>query len=276
MKPLKLNILLSTFNDRIFQVKNVILEHRNDVSYIISHQYTENAYKQIPDELIREDIFISQIPGIGVTKSRNNALQLADGDIGLFSDDDVTYVDEYFDTIIRYFTVNKMLDIALFKIRTPDGFPEYKKYPEQPLKLSQLPFSVGTIEIAFNIDTVKKSSILFDERFGAGQPLLIGSDESIFVLDGINKGLNTWFYPEYVVIHPYESTIKLITVYDKRRVSVAGAFDARINGWLAIPKAFLGTVKMIPHLIRNKKNPFVYFFERISAAVYILFTKSNS
>lgn len=254
----------------------MILDYRKDVSYIISHQYTEDKYKQIPDELNREDVFISQIQGIGVTKSRNNALQLADGDIGLFSDDDVIYVDEYFDTVIRHFTANEMLDIALFKIKTPDGFPEYKKYPEQPLKLSKLPFSVGTIEIAFNIDRIKKSKILFDERFGAGQQLLIGSDESIFVHDGINKGLNIWFYPEYVVIHSYESTIDLVAKYDKRRVSVTGAFDARVNGWLAIPKAVLGTVKMIPDLIRNKKNPCVYFFERIRATIYILFTKSNS
>ena len=273
---IKLNILISTLNERIFQVKNVILDYRKDVSYIVSHQYTDEKFKQIPIELIREDIIVSQISGIGVTKSRNNALRLADGDIGLFSDDDVTYVNDYFDTVIRHFSANEMLDIALFKIKTPEGFPEYKTYPTQPLKLSKLPFSVGTIEIAFNIDKLKKSKIFFDERFGAGQPLLIGSDESIFVLDGIKKGLNTWFYPEYIVIHPFESTVNQFESYDKRIVSVTGAFDARTNGWISIPKALLGTIKMIPDLIKNKKNPFVYFFERISAAIFILFTKSNS
>lgn len=253
----------------------MILKYRKDVSYIISHQYTEEKYKQIPIELIREDVLISQIPGFGVTKSRNNALRLADGDVGLFSDDDVTYVDEYFDIVIRYFADNERLDIAIFKIKTQEGFPEYKEYPSHPFKIDKLPFSIGTIEIAFNIDKVKKSKILFDERFGAGQPLLIGSDESIFVIDGIKKGLNTWFYPEYVVIHPYESTVKQFAKYDKRRVSVAGAFDARTNGWIAIPKALFGTFKIVPDLIRNKKNPFIYLYERISAALLILFTKPN-
>lgn len=273
-KP-QLNILLSTFNDRIFQVKNVILDFREDVNYIVSHQYTEEKYKVIPEELIRKDITISQIPGFGVTKSRNNCIRLADGDIGLFSDDDVTYTNEYFDTIIRCFTTNELLDLALFKINTPDGFPEYKKYPEQTLKLQKLPFSVGTIEIAFKVESLKKSKVLFDERFGAGQPLLIGSDESIFVLDCIKKGLNVWFYPEYIVNHPLESTVKRLTKYDKRRVSVGGAFDARINGWYSIPKIFIGTVKISPDLLKNKKNPFIYFKERISAAIYILTTKPN-
>lgn len=273
MKPNpQLNVLISTFNDRIFHVKNVILDYREDVSYIVSHQYTGEKYKIIPEELSRKDIAISQIPGFGVTKSRNNAIRLANGDVGLFSDDDVTYTNEYFDTIIQSFIKNELLDLALFKINTPDSFPEYKRYPEQPLKLQKLPFSVGTIEIAFKIESIKKSKLLFDERFGAGQPLLIGSDESIFVLDCITKGLNVWFYPEYIVNHPFESTVKGLTKYDKRRVSVSGAFDARINGWFSILKAFPGTFKILPDLIKNKKNPFIYLKERLSASIYILFT----
>lgn len=268
-----LSVLISTIDSGIDKIKGVLLPYRPDVKYIVSHQFTEEKFKIIPIELKRDDVIVSQIPGKGVTKSRNNAIRLADGDIGLFSDDDVTYTNEYLDFVIKAFTENPDLDVAIFKIKTPEGEPEYKKYPELALKLEKLPFSIGTIEIAFRVEKIKKKHLWFDERFGAGQPLLIGSDESIFVLDCIKAGLNVWFYPIYVVNHPYESTSKLIPRFHKKKVSVGGAFDARMNGWISIPKAFGATLKIIPDLLRNRKNPFVYLFQRVQAASYILLTK---
>lgn len=272
---MKLDILISTIDQGIDKVNNVLLPFRKDVKYIVSHQYQNERYKYIPKELRREDVTVSQIPGRGVTKSRNHAIRLATGDIGLFADDDVTYTNDYFDVIIETFRLNQNLDLALFKIKAPEGFPEYKKYPNDEMKINKLPFSVGTIEITFKINSIKSEKLFFDERFGAGQPLLIGSDESIFVLDCIRRNLEVRFYPKYVVEHPYESTIKTIKKYDKRRVSVTGAYDARINGLKAIPKALAGTLKILPDLIRNKKSPFIYLTERLSAAIYILKTNKK-
>ena len=211
------------------------------------------------------------MPGKGVTKSRNNAIRLAEGDVGLFSDDDVTYKNEYFDNVINAFTEKPSLDVAIFKIKTPEGEPEYKNYQELAYRLEK-PFSVGTIQIAFRREKIQKKKLFFDERFGAGQPLIIGSDEKIFIYDCIKAGLNVWFYPEYIVCHPFLSTVKEIPRFHKTKVSVAGAVDARINGWKSIPKALGGTIKLIPDLLREKKNPIVYFFQRITAALYILTT----
>lgn len=270
-----LNILISTIDNRIEQVKNVLLEYRDDVQYIISHQYSNEKYKNFPHELVRNDVLISQIPGKGVARSRNNAISVATGDIGLFSDDDVIYTYDDFDSVLNIFAKDPSLDVVVFKIKTPPEKPEYKKYPKYPVKLVSLPFSVGTIEIAFKVKEIQKNEILFDERFGAGNSLLIGSDENIFILDCIKNGLNVWFYPIYIVQHPYESTIKTISKYDKRRISVAGAYDTRVNGWISIPKAFTDTIRIFPDLIRNKKNPIIYLLQRLAASFYILFTKSK-
>lgn len=271
-----LNILISTLNDGISRARNVILDTRTDVSYVISHQYTSQQYKTIPAELRRSDITISQIPGCGVTKSRNNAIRLASGEIGLFSDDDVSYTNRYLDDIINTFHANENLDVAIFKIETPVGCPEYKVYPKTAFELNRVPFSVGTIEIAFKIDRVRKAEVFFDERFGAGQPLLIGSDESIFISDCIAEHLNVWFYPKYVVNHPFESTAKSMGKYDRQRVCVSGAYDARLNGWISIPKAVGLALHHLPDLVRHKKNPFVYLKDRMWAAFYILCTKRHN
>ena len=271
---MKINILISTINDGIERVQNVLLSPRDDVNYIISHQYTDESYKYIPHYLDRPDITISHLKGSGVTKSRNNAIELAEGDIGIFSDDDVTYRHSDINVVKKTFLNNKQVDVAIFKIRTPAGEPEYKAFPQKVLEYDRAP-NVGTVQIAFNIARIKENAIRFDERFGAGQPLLIGSDERLFLHDCINSGLKVFFFPEYIVEHPYESTSKGISKYDIRKVWITGGIDCRMNGPIAILKAFGGTFKIIPDLLKHRVNPLKYFYHRISAVIYILKTSKG-
>lgn len=270
-----ISILISTIDERIENVKDVLLSPRDDVEYIISHQYTSEVFRKIPSELKRSDVTISSIKGKGVTRSRNNALRLATGDIGLFSDDDVTYRQDYIDLLKKTFWTNPDIDIALFKIKTGPGEPEYKKYPDHQVRLNKILFSVSTVEIAFNISRMRESPIYFDERFGAGQELLIGSEETIFIEDCIAHGFSVVFVPEYIVEHPYFSTIKSIPKFAKSRNWITGAYDCRTNGKIALLKAFLGTIKLLPELLKNKVNPLTYFYHRLSAAIYILRTNNK-
>lgn len=268
---LKINILISTIDDGINRLDNVLLPYQEHISYIVSHQYTDDKFRTTPEFLERDDVTMSHIPGKGVTRSRNNAIKLAGGDVGLFADDDVTYRREYFEMLKKIFEENPDVDVALFKIKTGPGEPEYKKYPDDIVTYQRAP-SVGTVEMAIRIDRVKEKRILFDERFGAGQPLLIGSDETLFAQDCINAGLTVRFFPEYIVEHPYESTVNSIPKYDKRRIWVTGGLDCRRHGAIALIKAFFGTFKILPDLIKNRVNPFTYFYHRISAVIYILRT----
>jgi hypothetical protein len=270
----QINILISTIDEGINKLNKVILDPKENVKYIVSHQFTDEKFRETPAFLKRNDIWVSQIPGKGVTKSRNNAIRLADGDIGLFADDDVTYRDNYFNTLNRVFEENPDLDVALFKIKTGQGEPDYKSYPNEIVIYEKAP-SVGTVEMGFRIKKIKENDIYFDERFGAGQELLIGADESIFVQDCINAGLSVIFFPEYIVEHPYESTSKNISKYDKRKIWVTGGYDCRNNGSIALVKAFWGTLKILPDLLKHKMNPFMYFYHRFSAVIYILKTNSK-
>lgn len=271
---MKVNILISTIDEGITKVEGVVLDPRDDVSYIVSHQYTAAKYKFIPDALQRDDIRISQIKGAGVTKSRNNAIRLADGDIGLFADDDVKYLNTDIDTVKKMFKDHQQADVGIFKIRTPAGEPEYKSYPGK-IKEYQKASAVGTIQIAFRIDKVREKNIFFDERFGVGEVLLIGNEEQLFLHDCINSGLRVFFFPEYIVEHPSESTIKKLPKYDPRKIRLTGGLDCRINGPIALFKALLGTVKIMPNLLRHKVNPLVYFYHRISAVIYVLRTNKE-
>lgn len=269
---LTLEILISTIDQGIEKIKEVILPERHDVKYIISHQYRDIRFKTIPNELVRGDIIISQSKGQGLTKSRNNAINLATGDICIIADDDVRYTYKYFDTIINTFENNEV-DVACLKIFTGNNQPEYKNYPVTEKEITSLvDYSPSSIEITFKLDKVKHEEIFFDERFGMGS-WLNGGGENLFIYDAIKKGLKVKFFPFYIVQHPYESTIKSFGKYAQRRVRVGGALDARLNGKIAVIKAFAVTLKILPDLIRHRKNLFVYLDERLSGTFYILNSK---
>ena len=47
-----LNILISTIDSGINKIPEILLPYRNDVKYIVSHQYQDKKFLQIPKELI--------------------------------------------------------------------------------------------------------------------------------------------------------------------------------------------------------------------------------
>lgn len=267
-----LNILISTIDSGIKKIPDILLPYREDVKYIVSHQYRDEKYLQIPNELMRDDVLVSQIPGQGLTKSRNNAIRLATGDICVIADDDVRYTNVYLDKILHIYE-NNQIDVACFKIDTGIGNPNYKKYPDAEVMINSIyTHNPSSIEITFLLKVILEKEILFDQRFGIGSSLA-GGEESLFIYDAVSKDTIVKFFPYYIVKHPFESTIKTFSKYHQRRVRVVGAVDARKNGYISILKAFVGTLKLLPDLLKHKKNPFIYFYERFSGSIYIL--KSN-
>jgi glycosyltransferase involved in cell wall biosynthesis len=268
-----LTILISTINAGIKKVSNVLLPGRDDVKYIVIQQYTDNVYRMIPVELIRDDVNVFQIYGKGLTRSRNYGIFQASGDIALIADDDVTYTNEYFDLIIETFQ-RECPDIALFKIKTIQDEGEYKDYPPFTYQLSLDNFhSLSSIEIAFNINKIR-NNIKFDERFGLGT-FLIGGEEMFFVTDAIKKGLKVKYYPFYVVNHHQESTIRKYPEFHIQRVKVAGATYARKYGWLAIPRIFIRILILLPELLKSCRSPIVFLYQMYLGCFYILFNKNK-
>jgi len=256
------NVLISTIDDGIEKIFDLLLTKREDVFYTISHQYTDKRYNYLPEKLKRTDVFVSHIPGRGLAKSRNNALRLASGDICLIADDDVRYEQDSFDIIKKTFA-SREIDVGCFMINTGEVGRPYKKYPATKVKLKNVKqFSPSSIEIAFKLTSILKNGVEFDERFGLGTNLP-GGEDKIFINDCIQKRLNVYFFPAFIVLHPYISTTRKLPKYDRNRIIVSGAIDARINGKLAYLKAIAKTVKLSLDLLHHKKNPFQYLHEKL-------------
>jgi glycosyltransferase involved in cell wall biosynthesis len=268
---MKLSILISTIDDGINNISSILLQERGDVEYIVSHQYTDLIYCDIPDALIRSDVQVSQISGKGLSRSRNNAIKHATGEIGIIADDDVRYEPEYFDTVIQQYK-NNQFDVICFKIKTPDGQPVYKSYPKECCRIIDfMDYTPSSIEITFRLNEIKSHEIQFDERFGLGAKFT-GGEESIFINDCLYEKLKVYFIPEYIVQHDFERTNSKISTYDPLRLEKGAAVRCRINGISEIIKIILRPILNIKKLVRNNVNPLRLFYHQIKSVLYILLT----
>lgn len=245
---MKLNVLISTCDEGIFRVPAVLSTPREDVSYIISMQYSNEVFlQQIPAELYRrKDVSILPLDGLGLCRNRNNALRYATGDIAIIADDDVRYCDSYFDTIIETFENDKELDIAQFKIKSLDG-GFIKSYPDFSYTYPDVPYGmyITSPEIAIRISTTKRH-IYFDERFGLGSSHFICGEEEVLFADAHRQGFTIKYIPQYAVEAPSNST-GTRTYTDKRVMMAKGAVNYYLHkstAWLRMFKfALLGSIK---------------------------------
>ena len=226
---MKLDILISTANDGIYDVKQLLLSPQKNIKYIISHQIYDG--KRYDIQFTRKDVIYKKSYTKGLAKNRNLALSMATGDIFLISDDDVSYKKEWFPYIFKAFKTNPEAAIITFQMRSNPGESEYKIYPNTPFYHDiRTIFSVSSIEIAFRPEIMKQVGLKFDENFGIGSIFYIG-EENIFLMDALKKGFNIIFQPYYVAQHPYR-TPRLPT--SEGEIRTLGALFYRIFGLLCV------------------------------------------
>lgn len=184
----------------------------------------------------------------GSSKSRNKALENATGDICLISDDDVSYLPNYENTVLEAFNNNPDADIITFQIQTPDGEKFKNNYiMEERWHSKNSILKCASIEIAFKLNKVLANDIKFDEEFGLGSKYRV-HDEIIFLMDAIKKGLKIRYIPEPIVIHPKESSG---TNFNDHLITSKGAAFIRLYGLIGLFYNIIFSIKKFSSY-RNK------------------------
>lgn len=128
----------------------------------------------------------------GVGLNRNNALMRATGDICLFADDDMVYVDNYVDLIEKAFLDHPDADIIAFnlieKIPTRYVIKEFKR-----IRFYNF-LTYGTARIAVRLNKVRENGISFNLCFGGGTNHCHGED-NIFISDCLKNGMKMYAVP---------------------------------------------------------------------------------
>jgi len=223
-----LTIMISTLNEGIYKLQKMTGFIDERIAYLVVHQYTDDRL-EIPDFLIREDIQVIQVRDKGLSKSRNIAFEQCKTPYGLIADDDLAYIDGSLLQVLDILETNTDLGFATFKIRTKDGEPDYKEYPDEKYKIDPPQHWFTSSEILVNVEQLREKDISMDVRFGLGT-LLERGEEDILVHDMIEKEMRGWFYPLFLYEVPFESSGRR-----KRKVLKELFFRGAFNRRMGIP-----------------------------------------
>ena len=131
----------------------------------------------------------------GVGLNRNNTLMRATGDICIFADDDMIYVDGYADIVRRAFKEIPEADVIIFNLIEP--IPKRYIIPKIKKVTWMNYLRYGTARIAVRLAPVRLNGIFFNLCFGGGTEYSHGED-NLFLTDCLRKGLKIYAYPEYI------------------------------------------------------------------------------
>lgn len=129
----------------------------------------------------------------GVGLSRNTALMRADGDICLFSDQDIVYEKNYGQKILRAFEECPSADMIVFNV---DVGEERRTYYNTELKRVRWYNCgrYGAVSFAVRREKLLESGVTFSLLFGGGAKYSAGED-SLFLKQFMDKGYKVYASP---------------------------------------------------------------------------------
>ncbi len=250
-----LQLLIATLDDRIKSIPDLLLEPLPDVSYLVSWQQSE-GYEPcpVPAALKRDDVKLATMQGVGLSRNRNNCLDLATGDICLIADDDCRYTASGLQEIVKQFQSHPDVAVATFKARNEEAC---KRYPDVSFDLSKpaRKYYVTSCEIAVRREAVA-GKVKFNERFGLGSGVFDCGEESIFIHDALQAGLKCTFFP-IEVVEQLGATTDTTHAAEPRVLMARGAIMYKTHSHCMLFRA----IAVAWRLRRNKGIPFNYALE---------------
>ncbi|MBD5228452.1 MAG: glycosyltransferase [Bacteroidales bacterium] len=262
----RLDVLIATHGPEGLQrVAEMQLPAVDGVHYIITWQ--DSRPGPAPASLLRNDVEIHEIPGIGLSNNRNAGISLARAPYCLIADNDLSYKANGLQAVIDTLDSHPDVDIATFR---HDGEPI--RYPAEETDFTErMPrgYNVTSFEIAFRRQSI--GNIRFDTNFGIGAPLACCEDP-LFILDCRRAGLRCRFFPITIVEHRGLST-GLRPITDPRTTMAEGAYIRLAYGltgypriplfaWRAYRSGRLPLLRGLYHLTRGFFSPYTRTHKR--------------
>ena len=200
---------------------------------VIVNQCDENAYLEYEYKGSKIKCYSFQERGVGL--NRNNALLRADGDICMFSDEDIVYDEGYVKKIEEAFQKYPEADILIFNMRVNAQRATYhiEKFGRvRWYNCGRYP----TYSFAIKTEAARKSGVTFSLLFGGGAPYSNGED-SLYLMDCLRKGLKIYKVPvELGMEVPRTST--WFHGYDEKFFFDRGFLYHFLYGWKALFMGF--------------------------------------
>ncbi len=132
-------------------------------------------------------------PDRGVGRSRNEAIMRADGDICLFSDEDIVYEPGYAEAVAAEFERNPRADLILFNITVDESRRTYHIQERKRVHWYNCG-RYGAVSFAVRRHSLLRSGVTFSLLFGGGAKYSNGED-SLFLKEFMSKGNRVYTAP---------------------------------------------------------------------------------
>lgn len=132
-------------------------------------------------------------PDRGVGRSRNEAILRADGDICLFSDEDIVYEPGYAEAIAEEFEKNHDADMILFNVTINEERQTYHIEARKRVHWYNCG-RYGAVSFAVRRESLLASGVTFSLLFGGGARYSNGED-SLFLKEFMGKGYKVYTAP---------------------------------------------------------------------------------
>ncbi len=129
----------------------------------------------------------------GVGRSRNHAIERADRDICLFSDEDIVYEKDYEEKIIAEFENNPKADMIVFNIEVEESRKTYHITDRKKVHFYNCG-RYGAVSFALRTEKLKESGVVFSTLFGGGCKYSAGED-SLFIKEFMDKHYKVYTAP---------------------------------------------------------------------------------
>lgn len=132
-------------------------------------------------------------PDRGVGRSRNEAILRADGDICLFSDEDIVYEPGYASAVANEFEKNPDADMILFNVTIGEERQTYHISSRKRVHWYNCG-RYGAVSFAVKRESLLASGVTFSLLFGGGARYSNGED-SLFLKEFMGKGYKVYTAP---------------------------------------------------------------------------------
>ena len=132
-------------------------------------------------------------PERGIGRSRNEAILRADGDICLFSDEDIVYEPGYAEKISEEFEKNPDADMILFNVTVEEERRTYHISERKRVHWYNCG-RYGAVSFAVKRKSLLASGVTFSLLFGGGAKYSNGED-SLFLKEFMSKGYRVYTAP---------------------------------------------------------------------------------
>lgn len=198
---MRLQVLMSSFENKIEEIHDTALAFN---SLTVINQIPEKLNDKSIRKKINNVVWID-IDQKGLSKSRNLAISISEGEFIYLADDDIELKDDFEQIIYKSFLDNPNYDILAFDFERVNDSTKKKKIKAKDINyLTSMQLS--SVQLVFKSNFFKKNKLYFDERFGAGAKYSMG-EENIFLFDALKKNAKIKYIPKTIVkLHPGEST----------------------------------------------------------------------